>query len=205
MVMGPCLVAVIFVALACNDDDNGGPSLRDTLAPDPTATDLPSGALTGIPELDSVLGALFSGDEESVRALLRYEQVPCVTEIPVDPGRPAFCRGDEPEGTLVEAFAEANCHGSHLRPEDTDDIVETLARPGAHLRAVAQGSPSWPPGDYVAVYDHASFSTRTDAAFAVIISSGAIVGVHAACGMTADGFLEFQQLDDLLLNNPETT
>ena len=72
MVIATCLLAVTFLALACNDDDYGGPSLRDTLAPDPTATELPSGPLTGIPELDSVLDALFSGDEEVVQALVAF-------------------------------------------------------------------------------------------------------------------------------------
>ena len=46
MFMATCLLAMTFVALACNDgDDDGRPKVPDLhldLTPDPTTTDLPS-------------------------------------------------------------------------------------------------------------------------------------------------------------------
>ena len=197
-----CLMTVV-VLVACGDgssEPTPGPT-QTTLS---TATDVPSGTRTGIPEIDAVLNAVSSGDEEAVRVLMEYTLVPCLTEIPVDPGIRAICRNGEDASALVEVFLEANCHGNHIRPEDTGEIVSTLSQPGGRLRAVASGRAlGISAGDYVAVYDYIS-SARRDAAFAVMIADGKIVGMHATCGMTADGFLEFNELEDLLLYNSDT-
>ena len=201
-------LATVAVLVACRGEDGGLQIERLTPDPTPTqapprATAVPSGTRTGIPGIDVVLDTVFSGDEEAVRALMQYTAVPCVTEISVDPGIRALCREGEEAGDLVEVFLEANCHGNHIRPEDTAEIVATLSQPGASLRAVARGRAlGVSAGDYVAVYDHIS-SVRKDAALAVMITESRIVGMHATCGMTSDGFFEFHELDELLLYNPE--
>ena len=112
MVIATCLLAVTFLAIACdNGDDNSGPKVPDLqLHPDPTATDLPSGALTGIPELDSVLGALFSGDEEAIQALVAFTPVACEVEA-IGLGSPPQCLDDEPDGALVDVYPHGYCEG----------------------------------------------------------------------------------------------
>ena len=199
MVMGPCLVAVIFVALACNDDDNGGPSLRETLAPDPTATDLPSGALTGIPELDDVLHALFSGDEEAVRALVEFSQVACEVQ-PFGLGSPPQCLGDEPDGTLVDVYPHGYCEGVYIRPEDMAGRYMSLATPGASLYAVYRHTGNlWPPGEFVAVYTDSLEEPAPVSTTTVSIADGRIVGSFSGCGGTPEDYITSWKLVEPVL------
>ena len=116
-VLAVCLAAVVFVLLTCGGGSSG-PTVGPTQTALPTATDVPSGTRTGIPEIDTMLDGVFSGDEEAVRTLIGYTPTACATN-PEGIGSPPQCLGEETEGSFADVFAVGYCHGVYVRPEDT--------------------------------------------------------------------------------------
>jgi hypothetical protein len=197
------LTALAFVAAACGDGGNGvtataTPAIEATTTPAATATPLAS--RTGMPEVDTVLDALFSGDSQAVENLVSYTSIPCEVE-PVGIGAPPACGADEPEGTPAEVFPKAQCEGYYVRPEDMGDTLTTLTTPGPQLAAVYRGS-IWPPGEYVAIYTGVGDPRRAEFVYAIAIQEGRIVGTHGGCAMTPDTFVDFFQLQERLLPPP---
>ena len=68
-VLAVCLAAVVFVLLTCGGGSSG-PTVGPTQTALPTATDVPSGPRTGIPELDTLLDGVFSGASAAVGTLI---------------------------------------------------------------------------------------------------------------------------------------
>ena len=196
------MVAALSLALACNGDDNGGPKVPDLqihLTPGPAATDLPSGALTGIPELNNVLDVLFSGDEEAVRALVKFSQVACEIE-PIGLGSPPQCLGDEADGALVDVYPHSYCEGVYIRPEDMAGRYMSLATPGASLYVVYRRTGQlWPPGEFVAVYTDSLAEPAPVNVRSVFITDGRIVGSFSGCGGTPEDYITSWKLVEPVL------
>lgn len=198
------LMAALFIAC-----DESSPRVAPEPSPTQTApvTDSasPAPGRTGIPEVDAVIETLFTGDEEAVRALIRFTAVECEDE-PVGLGAPPQCPEGVADGTPVDVLPWASCEGTYLFPEAIDGTVTTLSEPGATLAAVYEaGGKVWPPGRYVAVFSGVGAPRRADIAYAVSITDGRVVGIHAGCGMTPEEYAEFFGLADALLVVPTPT
>ncbi len=215
-----CLMTVV-VLVACGESEATDPGF-ETPGPFPSVTQeppratAPTGTRTGIPDIDTVLDAVFSGDEDAVEALIQYNQVACVTQ-PFGLGSPPQCREGEPEGTLSDFFAVGYCHGELVRPENMGGVIATLSRPGARLRAVSAVDEVWPAGDHVIVYDHVrgpeeqydpevilGGSNRIPHnALILVLREGAIAGILSGCQGTPEEFLDGRNLDPLLFIPPD--
>lgn len=202
LVLAVCMVAVAFIALACDGDDNGGPRVPDlqiTLTPYPTATPPTSEPRTSIPELDAVLDVLFSGDEDAVRALVEFSQVACEVE-PYGLGSPPQCLSDEPDGALVEVYPHGYCEGVYIRPEDMAGRYTSLATPGSTLFAVYRGTENyWPPAEFVAVYTNSTVEPGPVDAHTVSITGGRIVESFSGCGGTPEDYITSRNLVEAVL------
>lgn len=132
-------LALAFLAAACGGGESGSPSPTAeaiSSAPtqaSPTATETPgqispsptvagpelypSGATSGIPEVDAVLPALLSGDPSQVYARLEFSEFECVREF--GQYRKPICRPGEPEGALVSAVPSAGCPEANFHTEET--------------------------------------------------------------------------------------
>ena len=198
MVMAACLAAVS-AFVACGDNGAPQPTAEPTQTILPTATDVPSGALTGIPELDAVLGALFSGDEDAIRSLVRFTPTACEKQ-PAGLGSPPQCLGDEPDGTFVDVYLHGYCEGVYIRPEDMAGRYMSLATLGAALFAVYRATEEvWPPAEFVAVYTNSSSEPAPVNARAVSITDGQIVGSFSGCGTTPEEYITSRKLVEPVL------
>src|SRR4030042_3186759 len=107
---------------------------------------------TGVPEVDAVVQAVLSGDQEALGRLVRYEAVPW-TPGPVQFGGPPECREGEADGTVVDALRVASCEGHYARRDGIEQALGYLVAGKPKLYRVYQGSLStWLPGDYTAVF-----------------------------------------------------
>ncbi|MCI0777299.1 MAG: hypothetical protein J4N95_03895 [Chloroflexi bacterium] len=198
MVMAACLAAVS-AFVACGDNGAPQPTAEPTQTILPTATDVPSGALTGIPELDAVLGALFSGDEDAIRSLVRFTPTACEKQ-PAGLGSPPQCLGDEPDGTFVDVYLHGYCEGVYIRPEDMAVRYLSLATPGASIYAVYRHPEQlWPPGEFVAVYTDSLAEPAPVNVRSVFITDGRIVGSFSGCGGTPEDYIASWKLDQRVL------
>ncbi len=158
------LLAVLVVAAACVERDSTG--------------------RTGVPEVDAVVQAVLSGDQEALRGFVRYAPVACSTksEIGVEP-----CRPGEPDGTVVDALRAAQCEGHYIRPDGIDQALGYLLAGKPKLHGVYQGSPStWLPGDYTAVFSVEGPEPGQVLGMALLIDDGEIVSIDFGCGTSPE-------------------
>ncbi|MCH7699354.1 MAG: hypothetical protein IH865_10505 [Chloroflexi bacterium] len=197
-----CLIAVVVLVACGGGGDGPNPTPEPTSTP--AHTQAPDKTRTGIPEIDTVLDTVFSGDEEAVGALIGYTPTACAIN-PQGIGSPPQCLEGDPDGTLSDFFAIGYCHGTLVRPENMGSTISMLSEPGARLRAVSAVEEVWPSGDHVVVYDHILGTNRVPHnALVLILRDGAIVGILSGCQGTPEEFLEGRELDDpLLLIPPE--
>jgi len=145
---------------------------------------------TGVSQVDPVVQAVVSRDQEALRGFVRYAPVACSTksEIGVEP-----CRPGEPDGTLVDALQAAQCEGHYIRPDGIDQALAYLLAGNPKLYGVYQGSPStWLPGDYTAVFSVEGpepgqiFGTEL-----IIDDDGGIVSIDFGCGTSPGQMAEY--------------
>ena len=163
----PLLLAAL--AVACEGDDTAG--------------------RTGVPEVDAVLQAVLSGDQEALRGFVRYAPVACSTksEIGVEP-----CRPGEPDGTVIDALRAAQCEGHYIRPDGIDQALGYLLAGKPKLYGVYQGSPStWLPGDYTAVFSVEGPESGQVLGTALLIGDGEIVSIDFGCGVSPEQIAKY--------------
>ncbi len=161
----------------------------------PTATQPPSATAiairtTGMSDLDEIIRLTLAGDRAGLVARLGYTALACVR--PQQEGSPPPCEGDEPAGTVVDAFLEAGCGGNWVRAHDA---VRSVGGPmkTATLFAVGRARPSAePPHTEYRIafrYDDSELGYWFD------VLNGRIVGLEQGCGPIAgvakfvDGFV----------------
>ena len=182
--------------------DEEGPRLVADSTAVPTATAGETPGRTGIAEIDVVLDALFSGEADAVRALIRYTTIPCVVEVPGLGGLP-LCLPDEPDGTPVEVFPVAECEGSYARPDNIENTVRWLTAPDKELYAVYRSRGlSWPPGEYIVIFSTESMERVF--ASGLSLEDGRIVGLDFGCAQSPESLIEVRGLADAVLPPPPT-
>ncbi len=174
------LLGVLFLAAACGDD--GVKAGR-----------------TGIEIVDSVLEAIETDDENTLSALVRLEDRPCLRSVPseVQP----LCLEDEETGTPVKTFTVAGCIGILHERASVEGVAGRIIDQDLSLYAVY----SMPEGNpYSAVYS--LLFNRPDPAgtpellrgVAVLLSEEQIVATDGKCGSPASGFVEDEGLKELI-------
>jgi hypothetical protein len=201
---------VVVLAAACNDDaardvvatatlgSLASPTAPTTPTAAPVPTSTPVSEPSGITTVDRIIRAVQTEDYETLDALLQYRPVPCVTEVEGF-GAPPECLEGEEEGTLVNVFAGAQCHGWFARPDDYD--VTNFPLRGARLYAVYETGPNhFPEGDYAIIFEGGGRDERPDGiAWQFVADDVGITGVHHGCGMTPAAMVEFQRLEVALV------
>ena len=173
---GPLLVLAASAA-ACGDGDS---SVR-----------------TGVPEVDAVVEAVLSGDQEALRGFVRYAPVACSIDSQMGV---EFCRPDEEDGTLVDALQLADCEGFYVRPDEIDGTLAYLLGGKPRLYGVYQASPStFLPGDYTAVFAVEGPEPGQVFGTELLIDDGRIVWIDFGCGQSPE------QLAQLLQQQPSPT
>lgn len=201
------MVAAVAAGIACGGEETESLVSSPTAAPSPTREPEPSptptagGRATGIPELDTVIEALRSGDPARVRSVVGYVRVPCEVE-PQGTGAPPACRPGEPDGTPVEVFQGAQCEGFYIRPDEMDETLETIAGLPLDLYAVFEADGRWPEGDYVALFATDILDRPEPDAVAATIADERMVGFHFGCAMTPESYLEFYRVTEFVLPPP---
>jgi hypothetical protein len=167
------LLLLLAAAAACGDGDSGGRS--------------------GVPQVDAVVQAVLSGDQEALGRLVRYEAVPCTTG-PVQFGGPPECREGEADGTVVDALRVASCEGHYARRDGIEQALGYLVAGKPKLYGVYQGSPStWLPGGYTAVFSVEGPESGQVFGKALIIGDGEIVSIDFGCGESPEQLAKYLQ------------
>ncbi len=197
MILAACLVAVTFIALACDsgDDNSGGPILPlNFVSPEPAATSTPEVEIrhTGVAEVDAVIDAVASGDEAAIRELTLFQSVPCVGPTPANLGGPPLCLEDEPFDTIVSVLRGVGCHGDYGRQADILNVISGLP-PSPYAAYGADGQ-------YNIVY---SYGAGTEAIGAgLVVEEGRITGLTNRCAQGPEVFIEHVPPEQIVLPPP---
>jgi len=141
---------------------------------------------TSVPQVDAVVQAVLSGDQEALGRLVRYEAVPCTTG-PVQFGGPPECREGEADGTVVDALRVASCEGHYARRDGIEQALGYLVAGKPKLYGVYQGSPStWLPGGYTAVFSVEGPESGQVLGMVLLIDDGEIVSIDFGCGTSPE-------------------
>ena len=178
--------AIVFIDFGCNESpEQLAQRLEQQPSPTPAAT---PAADTGVPEVDAVVQAVLSGDQEALRGFVRYAAVACSTksEIGVEP-----CRPDEPDGTVVDALYLADCEGYYVRPDDIDRSLSYLLARKPKLYGVYRASRAAASGDHVAIFSIEGPERGQVFGVELLIDDGAIVFIDFGCGASPEQLAQY--------------
>ncbi len=211
---GLAIAILVILAVACGEDnakESADPSATVATATVATATDVPvsvdpsatvatatdvpvsststpptTEGATGIPELDTVIDALRSGDADKLRPLLEFSEVSCNTDGQVGL---TMCAADEEAGDLVEVFQFVVCEGQSLRRGEIDRALSVLTE--SELYAVYRApEDSRFCGEYVALISAPTLSGLEDLAWEVVVQDGRIVLLAFTCSLSTEEYAE---------------
>ena len=145
---------------------------------------------TGVSQVDAVVKAVLSGDEEALRQLVHYAPVACTTG-PLQIGGPPECLQGEPDGTLVDVLLVASCEPHYVRPDGLNQAFDYLLAAKPSLYGTFRGSlgPGFP-GDQAAVFSVRSESGNTEGKAFVVDDDSGIVFVDFGCDDSPEQVLE---------------
>jgi len=213
MIRGSVLLACVALVLgatlttACDGDDDGAQPTR-ALDRTPAATTTagvdtpgPGDMTTGIRSVDAAVAAVLAGDETTIREMLVYQLVPCVT-VQEGLGAPPQCREDEAEGTPVEVLPGAQCEGFFVRPGDVQ--LTTIVGQSNELYAVYRTPAGYfPAGAYTAVFarggDAEPPGPPPGTAFEVVLDNEGVTGINYGCAEDAPQLVQTRQLTDAIV------
>ena len=148
------LLFVAFLASACMSIENPTPAAT-ALVPSPTSAEKYHSLdiTTTIEEIDTILAAVNSSDQQKLTDLFSYTTIACKSVVNALGGPPP-CREGEAEGTLVEVLPVLSSEGTYLWK---DEVSNWPGLDVAGLYAVYQVSESaysdenFPKGDYAVI------------------------------------------------------
>jgi len=190
------LLAPILTLLAACGGDDGGDEATPKASPSPTAAETDEAAAVVPVEVQAIIDAALSGDQEELLALVQYTTIPCAA-TPEGIGGPPTCRQGEADGTPVEVLPVGTCEGELRRPDEIDDTPALLS--DISLYAVYRWPAAQePPGEYAAMFARTG-PTGEVLAVELVIEDGRLVRLKFGCGETPAQLAEFQGLDDVIL------
>jgi len=126
----------------------------------PTATEAPISpgyyplsTRTGIAEVDEVLAAVESGDDQALRDLIRFTTVGCTNAEGL--GGPPKCRAGEAEGTRVNVLPLLGPEGSFIHESDVSSIhaMDVIGIYAVYsVSDSAYSEEAYPAGEYAAMF-----------------------------------------------------
>lgn len=137
-------------------------------------TDYPLDTKTGIQDIDPVLAAVASGDQEQLRAHIHYTTAPCTTAEGF--GGPPKCSEGEAEGTLLEVMPVLGSEGGFFRSSEINTWTGIDATAIYAIYRVDQTVPVeqyYPSGEYAVMY----ISRENPSAVSLRVVDGGIVRV----------------------------
>lgn len=182
------VVAAVFalLAAACS---GGSSTVVRTVAP---STEAPVTPVTGVSEVDRVIGAVRRSDAIKLAELTLYSKPACTTNPAQTPkiGDPPACESGEADGDRVEALAVTGCDGGWARPEQAVKAYRD-ALAGGEAQFVTAYVPK--PNGYGALLreQYVAVFRFPDAAgggreLALHLTGGRISWVESACPAGAD-------------------
>lgn len=158
------------------------PTTAPTFTPAPTTptpTTLkvyPLEVRTTIPEVNTVIEAMLSGEPDARVALVGYTKAECIKKADAL-GGPPVCNPGEAEGSIVEVFPLSGPEGHFARPEQIDSIFDFPVKGLYAVYSVpedAYEADYWPAGAYGLIFLLAE-SSAPHGAIGVIVEDGKIV------------------------------
>jgi hypothetical protein len=137
---------------------------------------------TSVPQVDAVVQAVLSGDQEALRGFVRYTAIPCTTG-PLQFGGPPECRPGEPDGAIVDVILVASCEGHYIRQDGLEEALTYLLAAKPNLYGVYQGSRAEIAGDYTVLFSVEGPEPGEVFGKALVINDdGAIDFIDFGCG-----------------------
>lgn len=146
------LVSSIFVLAACSPAIPTMEQATPSLEPTSDEPYHPLTTRTGIEEIDRVLAAVASDDQQALLSVVQFTKAECTHAQGL--GGPPKCREGEEEGTSMDVFPFLGGEGSYLRKDEIGNWHEIDA---SALYAVYEVSPDvhgeeyFPVGEYVII------------------------------------------------------
>jgi hypothetical protein len=109
------LMCVLMLA-ACSPGMPATQQAVSTLEPTQAEPYHPLATRTGVEEIDRVLEAVASGDQQALLSLIQFTEAKCTHQEGL--GGPPKCREGEAEGTPMEVLPFLGSEGSYLRKEE---------------------------------------------------------------------------------------
>ena len=190
LILAGLTLAVLLAACADGDGENAPTA---TMAPAATATpDEPEARRTGIAELDAIIDAVGTGDENVLRDLIRFESIACVGPTPGSLGGPPLCLDDETPGEIVTVLRGVGCHGDYGR---ASSILKSIANLPHGVYAVIRESEG-----YRLVYSSLpSQSSKYSVGAGLRVQNGRIIALTNRCAQPAEVFVEGVAPEDFVL------
>ena len=144
---------LLFLVVACAPVTPAASILTPTQPSAPATAYHPLDTRTGIAQVDRVLDAVASGDQQALRSLVQFIERPCTHMEGF--GGPPKCREGEAEGTPVRTLALIGSEGGHIRQ---DEIAQWISVEADGIYAIYEVSSevtvdeNFPAGQYVLVF-----------------------------------------------------
>jgi hypothetical protein len=203
--------AMAMAALACGDDGDGddptpAPSATQPASTaEPEATDTPEADPTETPGeggLNTIVEAARANDAAALEALVRYEPVPCTTNVQ-GIGGPPECEPDEADGTPVDVVFATTCEGFYAREGALNfaGLSFGVFGSGNPLYGVYELDPAsqlarvepWAGARFVIVMNLIG-SADQNFVYALITDGEQIIGTAAGCGESPEEWVANQGL-----------
>ena len=144
------LVSSIFLLAACSPATPTMEQATPSLEPTSVKPYHPLTTRTGVEEVDRVLEAVASGDQQELLSVVQFTEAKCTHAQGL--GGPPKCREGEEEGTSMEVFPFLGGEGSYLRQEEIGDWegIDVSALYAVYeVSSDVQGEEYFPVGEYL--------------------------------------------------------
>lgn len=144
----------------------------------------PSFARTNLYDVDAVIEAVLTENNEQLAELIRFINTPCTTADGL--GGPPKCEAGQADGTEVEVFPTLGSEGSYVPPEGLTGMLELLDVGELFgVYVISPDTPSepyWPAGQYAIVFTGNGVGAT---AYTFLLDDGRIVRINYHLGQTA--------------------
>ena len=147
---------------------------------------------TGDPQIDRVIDALLGDDQSAVDAAVQLTSIGRVEELLL--GGPPECESDEVEGTVLDVFPRAQCHGYWQREAPYAWPVGEYATLAAVVPAPRQNGPA----TLIIFEGPGEAGTHNDNTAYFYAASGRIIASGAGCGNGVLGLMDRASGDPLI-------
>ncbi len=194
---------VLVTSVACGDDDDPDttPPVNTPTVVNPTPTK--PAEPTAVPTkpvatptvntspdkatVDKIAAAVTSGDKATLKLLIQYTKVNCIT-TPQGLGAPPLCPAGVANGTAIDVFPSSTCEGEYIYPDRIDPVIDRMVagRPklwGAFKRLKPEGTPTFPAGSVGIIFARQDSVAGAPVGIgeSILVDAGKIVSTRFGC------------------------